>query len=62
MFNPWLRQSFLTNKERKKYSIKFPIEGYTDFEKLLNSDEGRAIDTVYEVSVPVADTANVMER
>lgn len=62
MFNPWLRQSFLTNKERKKYAIKLPVEGYTDFEKLLNSDEGRAIDTVYEVSVPVADTAQVMER
>lgn len=56
MFNPWLRQSFLTNKERKKYTIKFPMEGYTDFEKLLDSDEGRAIDTVYQITIPVADT------
>lgn len=61
MFNPWLRQSFLTNKERKKYTIKLPVEGYTDFEKLLNSDEGRAIDTVYTISIP-ADTIPVINN
>lgn len=62
IFNPWLRQSFLTNKEKKKYSIKLPVEGYTDFEKLLNSDEGRAIDTIYQLSFPSADTAKIKER
>ncbi len=51
MFNPWLRQSFITNKERKKYSIKLPVEGYTDLEKLLDSDEGRAIDSVYTINL-----------
>lgn len=61
MFNPWLRQSFLTNKERKKYIIKLPSEGYTDFEKLLNSDEGRAIDSVYNITVP-ADTLPVINN
>ena len=62
MFNPWLRQSFITNKERKKYTIKLPVAGYTDFEKLLDSDEGRAIDTVYQLDIPVADSVKVMER
>lgn len=61
MFNPWLRQSFLTNKERKKYILKLPVEGYTDFERLLNSDEGRAIDTVYTISIP-ADTIPVINN
>ena len=60
MFNPWLRQSFLTNKERKKYTIKLPVEGYTDFEKLLDSDEGRAIDSVYTIDL-LSDTISKIE-
>lgn len=56
IFNPWLRQSSLSNKERKKYNIKLPVEGYTDYETLLNSDEGRAIDTVYKIQIPKVDT------
>lgn len=31
IFNPWLRQSYLTNKEKKKYTILIPKEGYFDF-------------------------------
>jgi hypothetical protein len=27
LFNPWLRDSSLKNKERKKYTIKIPTEG-----------------------------------
>ena len=31
IFNPWLRQSYLPNKSRKKYEILFPRSGYRDF-------------------------------
>lgn len=62
MFNPWLRQSFLTNKERKTYIIKLPAEGYTDFEKLLDSDEGRAIDTVYKLNLSTDSISVIKNR
>ena len=31
VFNPWLRQTYLPNKSRKKYKILFPKAGYYDF-------------------------------
>ncbi len=31
IFNPWLRQSYLTNKSRKQYEIRLPKAGYHDF-------------------------------
>jgi hypothetical protein len=31
IFNPWMRQSYLTNKSRKKYSVKLPKSGYRDY-------------------------------
>lgn len=31
VFNPWLRQTYLPNKSRKKYEILFPKSGYYDF-------------------------------
>jgi len=31
VFNPWLRQTHLPNKSRKKYEILFPKSGYYDF-------------------------------
>jgi hypothetical protein len=31
IFNPWMRQSFLPNKSRKKYKVLFPKSGYYDF-------------------------------
>ena len=31
IFNPWMRQSYLPNKSRKKYEIQFPKSGYFDF-------------------------------
>lgn len=31
VFNPWLRQTNLPNKSRKKYEILFPKSGYYDF-------------------------------
>jgi len=31
IFNPWLREAVLTNKDKKKYTIKFPKSGYSDF-------------------------------
>ena len=27
LYNPWLRESFLTNKDKKAYQIKLPVEG-----------------------------------
>lgn len=62
MFNPWLRQSFITNKERRKYTIKLPVKGYTDFEKLLDSDEGRAIDSVYSIQLTPDTLSKNAER
>lgn len=35
-FNPWLRDSFLTNKNRKVYYIKIPKEGYRSHSKIIN--------------------------
>lgn len=31
IFNPWLRETYLTNKSGKRYEIKFPKSGYHDF-------------------------------
>ncbi len=35
-FNPWLRDSFLTNKKHKEYIIKIPKEGYRSYSKILD--------------------------
>ena len=35
MFNPWLKENFLTNKDKKTYSIKIPKEGFLDFDQLM---------------------------
>lgn len=42
-FNPWLRESYLTNKSRKKYYIRIPKEGYRSYSKLVDYKE---IDTL----------------
>ena len=42
-FNPWLRDSFLTNKTKKEYLIKIPKEGYRSYSKIMDSLE---IDTI----------------
>lgn len=34
-FNPWLRDSFLTNKNRKEYTIEIPEEQYRSYSKLV---------------------------
>ena len=51
VFNPWMRQTFLPNKSRKKYEILFPKSGYYDFrstelepDTLINSDENLQLD------------------
>lgn len=31
IFNPWMRQSYLTNKSGKRYLVKLPKSGYHDF-------------------------------
>lgn len=35
-FNPWLRDSFLTNKNGKVYYIKIPKEGYRSHSKIID--------------------------
>ncbi len=35
-FNPWLRDSFLTNKSGKEYLIKIPKEGYRSYSKIVD--------------------------
>ncbi len=35
-FNPWLRDSYLTNKTNKEYLIKIPKEGYRSYSKLID--------------------------
>jgi len=40
--NPWLRQSFLTNKYGKKYIIKLPVDGFRENNKFV-----QAPDTIY---------------
>ncbi|MFH2096444.1 MAG: lytic transglycosylase domain-containing protein, partial [Bacteroidota bacterium] len=47
-FNPWLRQSFLTNKEKKKYVIRIPVEGFRSFQKAYeyNRPDSVATDTL----------------
>jgi len=35
-FNPWLRESYLTNKSKTEYLIKIPEEGFRSYTKMLN--------------------------
>lgn len=39
-FNPWLRESYLTNKSGKKYYIQIPEKGFRSHAKLVDSAEG----------------------
>jgi peptidoglycan lytic transglycosylase D len=34
-FNPWLRESYLTNKSKKEYIIKIPEEGFRSYTKMI---------------------------
>ena len=36
--NPWLRENFLSNKNRKTYMIKIPEEGSRNYSRLVKSD------------------------
>lgn len=55
IFNPWLRQSYLTNKSRKKYDILLPKGGYYDISSLeLDS-------SVESISREAADTLQLNE-
>jgi membrane-bound lytic murein transglycosylase D len=35
-FNPWLRDSYLTNNSKKEYLIKIPEEGFRSYTKMLD--------------------------
>jgi hypothetical protein len=46
IFNPWMRQSYLTNKSGKRYKVKLPKSGYHDFSSTeieLQVDTARAV-------------------
>ncbi|MDA3954310.1 MAG: lytic transglycosylase domain-containing protein [Bacteroidales bacterium] len=34
-FNPWLRDSYLTNKYQKEYYVRIPKEGYRSYSKII---------------------------
>ncbi|MBE0638065.1 MAG: lytic transglycosylase domain-containing protein [Bacteroidales bacterium] len=38
-FNPWLRQESLPNSSKRTYQIKIPLEGYTNYSKLWESEQ-----------------------
>jgi hypothetical protein len=38
LHNPWLREAYLPNKSRKKYTIKIPKKGYYFFNYINNKD------------------------
>lgn len=38
-FNPWLRQESLPNNSKRTYEIKIPLEGYTNYSKLWESEQ-----------------------
>lgn len=40
-FNPWLRENFLKNKDKKQYTILIPKEEYLKYDLLLNDIEGK---------------------
>ena len=42
-FNPWLRDSFLTNKYQKEYTIRIPKEGYRSYSKIIGYSENDSI-------------------
>ncbi|MGB0918515.1 MAG: transglycosylase SLT domain-containing protein, partial [Flavobacteriales bacterium] len=50
IFNPWMRQSYLPNKSRKKYTVLFPKSGYHDFSSTelpaLVDSSSSAVDTL----------------
>ncbi len=35
IFNPWLRENYLTNRQGKEYIIKIPEEGYRDYRNII---------------------------
>lgn len=38
-FNPWLRQETLPNASKRTYQIKIPLEGYTNYSKLWETEQ-----------------------
>jgi membrane-bound lytic murein transglycosylase D len=67
IFNPWLRQNTLSNKNRKKYNIAFPTEDFSDFLSEYYSDSSEdtieAVDSVItNSSVAKIDTAVAISR
>lgn len=49
IFNPWLRQSYLTNKSRKRYEIQLPKAGYYNISEMEP-------DLINETLIPAPDT------
>lgn len=55
IMNPWLRQTYLPNKSRKKYQIKLPEKGYTEHERLLEAAGIHEADSVYQIDYQELD-------
>lgn len=45
IFNPWLRDSFITNKDKKTYIIEIPKKGFRDFNKALEFNTSDSLQT-----------------
>lgn len=39
-FNPWLRESYLTNRQQKEYFIQIPRDGYRSYAQLIGKEPG----------------------
>lgn len=37
-FNPWLRKDYLPNNSRRTYHVKIPVEGFTNYSRLMKPE------------------------
>jgi membrane-bound lytic murein transglycosylase D len=51
ILNPWLRENFLTNAEKKKYIIKIPANGYRDHSRELSKSEADSIGSITDSTI-----------
>lgn len=51
IFNPWLRQTSMTNTSKKKYTIKLPEKGFIEHDNLLEAAGVRESDKFYQLDV-----------
>jgi len=60
LFNPWLRQNILTNKDKKTYEIKIPKEGFREI--IINEIEYNEIFSPEENKTIISDSISNIEN